>query len=139
MDKVKFNMLLVIAMVVVSGEFHGSMAKEHTVGDEFGWAKPPSESFYRWWAGHETFRINDVLVFNFTNGAHTVAEVANRAYDDCDDSNPISIHQHSPVRLTIQGDSYYISTKGSDCKMGMKLSITVVSAESNISSPAPTH
>jgi hypothetical protein len=122
MEKSKLNMLLVMAMVVASMEIH---AKEHVVGDTFGWAVPSSESFYHWWAAHQTFNASDVLVFNFVTGAHNVAVVSRHAYDLCDSSNPVSLHTTSPARITIDQniDGFFISTVGSDCKKFMKLAL----------------
>ncbi|PWA87796.1 hypothetical protein CTI12_AA066120 [Artemisia annua] len=40
MGKVKLNLLIVMAMVAITMEFHCIAAKDHYVGDSFGWARP---------------------------------------------------------------------------------------------------
>ncbi|KAL8206254.1 hypothetical protein R6Q57_009805 [Mikania cordata] len=135
MKNSKLNQLLVIAMVVASIEFQECVATEHVVGDKFGWAVPSSESFYHMWAAHQTFKANDVLVFNFVTGAHTVAQVSRAAYNACDGSNPISLHTRSPARITINPnqDQFYICTVGSHCMSFQRLEVLVSAMTSNSS------
>ncbi|KAI3811185.1 hypothetical protein L1987_20903 [Smallanthus sonchifolius] len=139
MGKSTLNMLLVIAIMVASMGFHGSVAKEHIVGDGFGWNVPSSQSFYHSWASHQTFEANDVLVFNFATGTHTVAQVSRTAYNACDGSNPISLHTTSPARITIDPnqEQFYICTVGSHCKSFQKLDIWVSTSTNNSSTMLP--
>ncbi|KAJ9548674.1 hypothetical protein OSB04_021217 [Centaurea solstitialis] len=113
MAKLNMNLILLIGIVVASMEFQGSKAQNtHIVGDGFGWAVPQNDGFYAKWASQQTFHVNDVLLFNFATGLHTVAEVTKEAYNKCDGQNPISLATTGPAKLTINtpGDHFYICT-----------------------------
>lgn len=140
MANLKPNLLLLMAMVVASMDIHHSTATEHIVGDSFGWAVPQNDFFYDMWSLHNTFKTNDVLVFNFVNGFHTVAQVTREAYDNCNAQNPISIQTTSPARFTINNaaNHYYICTIGQHCKSFLKLAVWV-SALANNSSTILSH
>ncbi|KAL2542946.1 Non-specific serine/threonine protein kinase [Abeliophyllum distichum] len=69
-------------------------------------------SFYTNWASQHVFRSGDILVFNFTTGAHDVAKVTKAAYDGCTSNNPISLITLGPTNVTLDstGEAYYICT-----------------------------
>ncbi|KAK1412612.1 hypothetical protein QVD17_33999 [Tagetes erecta] len=137
MEKSKLSMFLTITTIVfASMNFQGSHAKEHIVGNRFGWSVPPEENFYQNWASHETFQANDVLVFNFINGLDTVEQVSKAAYDMCDGSKPISYHTTSPARITIDPKlpQYYICSAWAHCRMFQKVGFSISTAADNSSS-----
>ncbi|KAJ8431842.1 hypothetical protein Cgig2_023486 [Carnegiea gigantea] len=92
------------------------------------WVQPPTLTTYAFWASSHFFVKEDVLVFNFNNGIHNVAEVTKEAYKKCNKSSPISIHNQSPVRIPLpkRGKRYFISTLNNDCENGLKLAIKVL-------------
>lgn len=102
----------------------------YVVGDALGWVVPPAGSplAYQTWARGKTFSVGDILVFNFTSGAHDVAELTSRAaYDSCNTSaisNPITI---SPARITLtrSGQHFFICAFPQHCSLGQKLAINV--------------
>ncbi|CAH1452549.1 unnamed protein product [Lactuca virosa] len=121
--------------------FHGTAAQTtHVVGNALGWNIPPNgPSAYTTWASTQTFRVGDVLLFNFITGFHNVAEVPKAAYGPCTTSNTISIATTGPARVTLNapGTHYYICTVGTHCQNGQKLTINV-SAISTTPSPTAT-
>ncbi|XP_023761343.1 umecyanin [Lactuca sativa] len=135
MAKLKSSLLLLMAMVVASMEFEGSTAREYFVGESKGWTVPQNPGFYVRWSLFHIFKINDVLVFNFTNGVYNVAEVTQEAYTNCDGQNPISLQTTSPARFTITNaaNHYYICTIGQNCMHSQKLAIKVSTADNNSS------
>ncbi|KAI3714832.1 hypothetical protein L6452_21792 [Arctium lappa] len=139
--KIKVNLMVVMAIMLASIQFHGTVAQTtHVVGDAFGWNIPTAgASYYATWASRQTFTVGDVLLFNFTTGPHTVAEVAQAAYGPCTTANPISVATTGPARITLNaaGNHYYICTIGTHCQLGQKLSINVVSGASATPAPAP--
>ncbi|KAJ0749703.1 putative Phytocyanin domain, cupredoxin [Helianthus annuus] len=116
MENLKLNLLVVMAMVVVSMEFHCTLAKEHIVGGPFGWNVPNNKYF-----------VNDVLVFNFPTGVHNAAVVSLSAHDRCDGSEVYQMYPNSPatVPLNLPGLYCFISTIGSDCQAFMKMIVKV--------------
>ncbi|CAI9285781.1 unnamed protein product [Lactuca saligna] len=95
-------------------------------------------SAYTTWASTQTFRVGDVLLFNFITGFHNVAEVSQAAYGPCSAANPISIVTTGPARVTLKtpGTHYYVCTVGTHCQIGQKLTINV-SATAATLPPAP--
>ncbi|CAH1426503.1 unnamed protein product [Lactuca virosa] len=141
MSGLKFNLVVIMALMIASVQFQDTVAQTtHVVGDALGWNIPPNgPSAYTNWASRQTFRVGDVLLFNFTTGFHNVAEVAQAAYAPCTTANPISIATTGPARVTLNapGTHYYICTVGTHCQIGQKLTINV-SAASATPAPSPT-
>ncbi|KAK9069901.1 hypothetical protein SSX86_010297 [Deinandra increscens subsp. villosa] len=126
------NLMVFMAIMVASMQLYGTMAQTtHVVGDTMGWTIPQGgATAYTTWASQQTFTVGDILVFNFANGAHDVAEVSAAAYDPCTSTNPISLSTTSPTSLTLTtaGTHYYICTFTSHCQIGQKLTINVSAA-----------
>ncbi|KAB1199392.1 Umecyanin [Morella rubra] len=55
---------------------------EYEVGDSFGWAAPPSTSYYSTWASTKTFYLGDSFFFKWT-GNQSVVPVPKPYYDNC--------------------------------------------------------
>lgn len=81
--------------------------------------------------------LNICAVFNFTTGAHDVAQVTLASFDGCNTTSPISLTRNGPanVTLTTAGEHYYICTFARHCNLGQKLAINVSAAPST--SPPP--
>ncbi|KAL2929614.1 Cucumber peeling cupredoxin [Bienertia sinuspersici] len=131
---------MLLAIVVIGAISGISSAADHIVGGNTGWTIPSSPSLYSDWAKRQTFKVGDVLVFNFPANQHTVAPVTKANYDSCNTRNTISPAQTNPpanVTLTA-GTHYYICTIGTHCTSGQKLAVTVGgSSDSPASAPAP--
>lgn len=126
-----------VAFVAIFALLHVSMAQQtHVVGDALAWTVPNGgAAAYSTWASQKTFVVGDILVFNFTTGFHSVAEVSKAAFDSCSTSSPISISTNGPTNITLRsaGSHYYLCTFPSHCVSGQKLAINV----SGSASPAP--
>ncbi|CAI9285783.1 unnamed protein product [Lactuca saligna] len=66
----KFNLALMMALMLASVQFQGTAAQTtHVVGNALGWNIPPNgPSAYTTWASTQTFRVGNVLLFNFRVG-----------------------------------------------------------------------
>ncbi|KAL7598389.1 hypothetical protein Lser_V15G23970 [Lactuca serriola] len=141
MQGLKIDLLVIMALMLASVQFQGTAAQTtHVVGNALGWNIPPNgPSAYTTWASTQTFRVGDVLLFNFITGFHNVAEVSQAAYGPCTTANPISIVTTGPARVTLNapGNHYYICTVGTHCQIGQKLTINI-SATSATPPPTPT-
>ncbi|KAK0571092.1 hypothetical protein LWI29_010832 [Acer saccharum] len=138
----KATTFLVVSLAMIAALLEGSTAQStvHVVGDAMGWVVPPGgATVYSNWAANKTFKVNDVLVFNFASGRHDVAQVTKAAFDACNTASPISKHTSSPANITLTsaGEFYYICTFTGHCTAGQKLTINVTSGASS-PSPAPT-
>ncbi|CDP10430.1 unnamed protein product [Coffea canephora] len=132
--------LVVMEILVVAAAtlvVHTLAATTYHVGDTFGWQVPSGGYNYSNWATQHTFVAGDSLVFDFTTGAHTAAQVVQNAYDNCNTANPISNQVNGPATFTLAaGTSYYVCTI--HCSQGQKLAVSVASsAGSPFGSPPP--
>ncbi|OIS96285.1 PREDICTED: cucumber peeling cupredoxin-like [Nicotiana attenuata] len=119
----------------------------HVVGDNIGWSIPNNgATAYTNWASQKTFRVGDVLVFNFATNQHDMMQVPNGSFDACGSQNAIGDPiMTGPANVTLDspGDHYYICTFGRHCQAGQKLAITVSGTSTpaanpqNPSSPSP--
>lgn len=77
--------------------------------------------------------------FEFTTGAHNVAEVTKAAFEACNTSNPIAVTTTGPatIALNATGERFFICTIPTHCTRGQKLAVNVVSANAPPTS-APT-
>ncbi|XP_045786680.1 blue copper protein-like [Trifolium pratense] len=118
-------------------------AVTYTVGDTIGWTIPTNgAAAYTTWASRKSFKVGDVLVFNFQSSAHNVEEVTKEKYDSCNSASPIATFSTPPVRVTLNktGTHYYICGFPGHCNGGQKLTIKVgggSSSNSPATSPSP--
>ncbi|XP_014507218.1 blue copper protein [Vigna radiata var. radiata] len=111
-----------------------------TVGDNLGWTVPTNgAAAYTSWASGKTFRIGDVLVFNYQSNAHNVEELTKEDYDSCNSSSPLATYTTPPARVTLNktGAHYFICGVPGHCLGGQKLAINVTGSGSTANSPSP--
>ncbi|OMO57791.1 Plastocyanin-like protein [Corchorus olitorius] len=141
----KFSMVaaVFVAVLGVAAMFQGTSAVTYTVGDATGWGIPSNTDFYDDWNDNKVFHVGDILVFNFTTGAHDVAEVSTEtAFDNCATApaNLLFTRTTGPASITLNrtGDHYYICTFGTHCAAGQKVQIEVEMGTSPPSTTPPT-
>ncbi|KAJ8767705.1 hypothetical protein K2173_020645 [Erythroxylum novogranatense] len=106
----------------------------YTVLDSLGWNIPSNgAAAYQTWVANKNFMIGDVLVFNYANGVHNVAEVTKEAYNSCNTTNPISLSSTPPTRMTLttSGEHFYICAVPRHCSLGQLLAINVSGGTAN--------
>ncbi|KAL3633049.1 hypothetical protein CASFOL_026033 [Castilleja foliolosa] len=130
-----------LCLIVVCVLVHFSAAQTvHVVGDGMGWDIPSNVPYINWVSGR-TFRVGDILEFNFVTNQHDVVRVPQASYTACSDDNAIGdIITTGPVNITLSsaGDHYYICTFGSHCNAGQRLAITVISSTPGAANPPAT-
>ncbi|KAL3833575.1 hypothetical protein ACJIZ3_008311 [Penstemon smallii] len=88
----------------------------------------------------KTFFLGDRLVFNYGQGFHNVYRVNGTSFQQC--ATP-SLSEalttgNDVITLATPGRKWYLCGVGNHCASGMKLVITVSSAEAPALAPAPT-
>lgn len=108
----------------------------HKVGDNAGW---DTTGKYDEWAKGQTFSVGDSLVFTY-GFTHTVDEVSEGDYTNCNSGNPISSAASSPttIPLSAAGTRYFICGTSNHCNQGMKLAVTVASGSTSPGTPPPS-
>ncbi|KAF8393187.1 hypothetical protein HHK36_021428 [Tetracentron sinense] len=130
------RMVFLGCVLLVAALLQGASAETYTVGDSLGWTVPPGGPIaYSTWANQHTFRVGDILVFNWT-GSHDVARVSETDYESCTKTAIGTIQSTSPasVTLTTEEDHYFICTVSSHCSLGQRVKIDVESASGSPSS-----
>nr|GEX00104.1 hypothetical protein [Tanacetum cinerariifolium] len=119
MDKVKLNLLIVMAMAMMVVPMEATTL---SVGDSIGWIRPASPLYYLLWGITHNVSVGDVLFFNFTTGYHNVVQVKREAFLACDASDPIISYTDGPAYMDIPiPDQYYIICSISDhCQAGQR-------------------
>ncbi|KAE9601805.1 hypothetical protein Lal_00040819 [Lupinus albus] len=136
------NVSIIVVVIVGALLLQSIEAAEYTVGGDIGWTSfpPGGASFYSNWAANFTFKVNDILVFNFESGRHSVAIITKGKYNKCDMSENTPSLATGPARVTLdhKGKFYFACPFTSHCKSGQKLKVKVVTHSSSpISSPSP--
>ncbi|KAK7264905.1 hypothetical protein RJT34_32518 [Clitoria ternatea] len=110
----------------------------YRVGDSLGWIVPTGgASTYTTWASGKTFRVGDILEFNFPQNAHNVEEVTKDKFDSCSSTSPLATYSRPPVRVTLNktGSHYFICGIPGHCSGGQKLAINVTGNSSSSATP----
>ncbi|CAK9871693.1 unnamed protein product [Sphagnum jensenii] len=136
--------MMILALLGLMALLQGAQAKPYLVGGTTQqWGFPPSDGANYYsdvWAKGFTFRVGDVLQFEYNPELHNVYQLPNgTAYANCDISSPIlpQFSGNDSFPLTSAGDFYYVCGVANHCATyGMKLSIQVVAASSGSPPPA---
>ncbi|VVA10773.1 PREDICTED: cucumber peeling [Prunus dulcis] len=115
-------------------------AETHTVGGASGWTNTLAPEFYTSWAANHTFKVGDILVFEFTTGGHDVARLGKEAFDACNNTDLLSPPENQgPAKYSLNqtGDYYFICAFPAHCSQGQKLSIKVIATGPSAPAPAP--
>ncbi|KEH30268.1 putative cupredoxin [Medicago truncatula] len=136
------NISILFIVVFAASMLRSTEAIDHIVGSRNGWIIPvDGHSFYSDWASNITFKENDVLVFNFVTGRHTVVELNQTYFENCNVNQNIQFldTSPSPVRFTLNrtGVFYFTCSIPGHCASGQKL-IVNVSASSPALSQGPS-
>lgn len=133
---------MVVFCALSAAILRGALAEVYVVGDAIGWIIPQNDpAAYTKWASGKTFRVGDILEFNFKTGTHDVQQVPKASYDACNSNNAIgSMITNGPanVSLTSAGDHYFICTFNGHCNGGQKLAISVSGSASSPGANPPT-
>ncbi|KAL3630777.1 hypothetical protein CASFOL_023761 [Castilleja foliolosa] len=122
------RVLLIMIFVIATAITAPCLGTEYMVGDDVGWRLGVD---YSLWAQGKDFHVGDTLVFKYYPGAHNVMEVNVTDFQNCASSNVSTVPFTSGVdvvHLTNPGKKGYICSIGEHCSGGMKLVITVSSA-----------
>ncbi|KAM7498093.1 hypothetical protein LguiA_022507 [Lonicera macranthoides] len=129
------NLLVVLAIAAVVFP-SVTMATEYWVGDSKGWTVNVD---YQAWASDKMFMVGDVLVFNYTKGAHNVFKVNGTSFASCSvpPANEALNSGLDKIPLASPGNKWYICGFANHCSEKMqKLKITVMSMDPP--APAPS-
>ncbi|MCL7037406.1 hypothetical protein MKW94_006253 [Papaver nudicaule] len=122
------NLRTLMSLAVTALFIQSAIGAKHAVGGPDGeWNQVTN---FTTWAKGERFEVGDTLEFTY-NAAHSVLEVNEKAYDDCDTSSPITIESSGTTSITLSsvGKRFFICGTSGHCENdGMKVTIDTVSS-----------
>ncbi|CAL9028039.1 unnamed protein product [Prunus brigantina] len=141
---VSHNVRAAVVVIVIAAAaaliIERAEAETHTVGGASGWTNTLAPEFYTSWAANHTFKVGDILVFEFTTGGHDVARLGKKAFDACNNTDLLSLPENQgPAKYSLNqtGDYYFICAFPGHCSEGQKLSIKVLATGPSAPAPAP--
>ncbi|CAL8172481.1 unnamed protein product [Prunus armeniaca] len=141
---VSHNVRAAVVVIVIAAAaaliIERAEAETHTVGGASGWTNTLAPEFYTSWAANHTFKVGDILVFEFTTGGHDVARLGKEAFDACNNTDLLSLPENQgPAKYSLNqtGDYYFICAFPGHCSQGQKLSIKVIATGPSAPAPAP--
>ncbi|KAI4335700.1 hypothetical protein L6164_014323 [Bauhinia variegata] len=132
------SMNLAILLLALAAMLQTTLATDHIVGGSIGW-HPNGPTFFADWAANQTFRLNDVLVFNFTEFVHDVVVLNKENFDNCSFGKKVETFSTPPVRITLNrtGEFYFACEYTGHCTLGQKLAVNVSAFSPSEPAPAP--
>ncbi|PKI45046.1 hypothetical protein CRG98_034568 [Punica granatum] len=95
-------------------------AASYTVGDSSGWTFNVAT-----WPKGKGFKAGDVLVFNYSPGAHNVVAVNRGGYQSCNAPPRPKVFQSGKDQVKlVKGQNYFICSIPGHCQGGMKIAVT---------------
>ncbi|KAF5465681.1 hypothetical protein F2P56_015663 [Juglans regia] len=132
MSLLESAVVVLMAMAVV----HVSDAAVHKVGDSAGWTTIGNVD-YKQWAAAKTFRVGDIIIFEYNAQFHNVMRVTHAMYKTCNVSIPLDTFTtgNDSITITSKGHHFFFCGVPGHCQAGQKVDINVM--PHNLS-PAPT-
>ncbi|KAK4747348.1 hypothetical protein SAY87_026385 [Trapa incisa] len=110
------TMLTLIYLLALTEPAEGAI---YTVGDSSGWTFQVSG-----WPKGKSFKADDVLVFNYSPGAHNVVAVNRAGYLSCRAPGGSKVYSSGKDRVKlVKGQNYFICSFPGHCEGGMKIAI----------------
>ncbi|KAI3417916.1 Phytocyanin domain-containing protein [Psidium guajava] len=138
-------LVLLVACCVTLVITRQASAAQHVVGGSQGWDESTD---FDSWTSAQTFKVGDQLMFKYSQGLHSVVELAGEAaYKNCDLGTSVNSLStgNDVVKLDKPGTRYFACGTLGHCGQGMKVKVTTVagnapstpaSSSSSSSSPA---
>ncbi|OVA12580.1 Plastocyanin-like [Macleaya cordata] len=135
----KRSMVLVMMVTVVAAALlQVSMATVYKVGDSTGWTTIGNFDYQKW-AASKTFRVGDIILFEYNTQFHNVMQVNHPDYQSCNTTGPLKTYTsgNDSITITRNGHYYYLCGVPGHCQSGQKVDIRVARL-SKTTAPAPS-
>ncbi|PWA57764.1 cupredoxin superfamily protein [Artemisia annua] len=121
------KMLCTLLVIELSMSYMMVMGEVYKVGDSAGW-DVNSNLDYQSWASSKTFRVDDVLLFEYNATNENVIEVTHSDFRSCNTSTPIKVFNSGNDSFTIKAPGHYFFTSNlsEHCKAGQKIDVRVL-------------
>ncbi|KAI3805995.1 hypothetical protein L1987_21883 [Smallanthus sonchifolius] len=132
-------MLFVLLMIDLSSSVVMVTGEVYKVGDSTGWAAS-SNSSYADWASSKTFRVHDVILFEYNATNDNVILVTHSDFRACNTTAPLKMYNSGNDSFTIKsgGHYYFTSNFSGHCQGGQKLDVRVLKSPPPHATPSPS-
>ncbi|KAF8016849.1 hypothetical protein BT93_H2152 [Corymbia citriodora subsp. variegata] len=128
------GVLMLLMMAAAMGKLcDGALYK---VGDSAGWTTIGNVD-YKQWAATKTFKLGDVILFQYNAQFHNVMRVTHAEFRACNTSSPKATYTtgNDSITLTNRGHHFFFCGVPGHCQAGQKVDINILR---NVSKPAPS-
>ncbi|XP_042516147.1 mavicyanin-like [Macadamia integrifolia] len=125
---------VILLLVMVSLDF--SMTAVYKVGDSTGWTTLGNYN-YTAWALSKTFRVGDIIVFEYHKDRHNVLRVTQPNFQACNASFPQVTYNsgNDSILINKTGHHYFICGFPGHCPIGQKVDIHIPNKSSVATAP----
>ncbi|WOG83306.1 hypothetical protein DCAR_0102481 [Daucus carota subsp. sativus] len=128
----------VLVMVVICCCMQIAGGTVYKVGDSAGWTTIGKVD-YKQWAATKTFKLNDVILFEYSSQFHNVMQVKHVHYKSCNASFPIATHTsgNDSITITKHGHHFFLCGVPGHCQAGQKVDINVLRLSDSLPPSSP--
>ncbi|XP_050208959.1 basic blue protein-like [Mercurialis annua] len=115
-------MVAMVVLFMLIFQLEMGSAAVYTVGGGAGWTFNLAS-----WPKGKSFRAGDILVFNYSVGAHNVVAVNKGGYNSCTAPKGSRSYTSGKDRIKLsKGQNFFICTFPGHCQGGMKIAINAM-------------
>ncbi|KAI4317791.1 hypothetical protein L6164_025634 [Bauhinia variegata] len=132
--------LMVLLMMMAAVGVSVSEAAVYKVGDSAGWTTIGNVN-YKNWAATKTFKLGDVIIFEYNSQFHNVMRVTHEMYKSCNGTSPIATFStgNDSIKITNYGHHFFFCGVPGHCQAGQKVDINVPRQKlSSATAPSPS-
>ncbi|XVF38185.1 hypothetical protein REPUB_Repub20aG0078200 [Reevesia pubescens] len=128
--------LLVVMAALLLELSHAAVYK---VGDSAGWTTIGNVD-YKQWAAKQTFKVGDIIRFEYNAQFHNVMRVTHPMYKACNASAPLATYTtgNDSINITTKGHHFFFCGVPGHCQAGQKVDINVLRTSETPPTPAPS-
>ncbi|KAL4387126.1 hypothetical protein GQ457_09G019120 [Hibiscus cannabinus] len=111
----------------------------YKVGDSAGWTTIGNID-YKQWAATKTFKLGDIIIFEYNAQFHNVMRVTHSMYKACNTSAPLVTYTtgNDSINITTKGHHFFFCGVPGHCQAGQKVDINVLRLSETAPASAPS-
>ncbi|XP_043707231.1 mavicyanin-like [Telopea speciosissima] len=125
-----------VMFFLVMASLEISLAAEYKVGESTGWTTLGNYN-YTAWAESKTFRVGDIIIFEYHKERHNVLRVAEPNFQACNASSPLVTYMsgNDSILINKTGHHYFLCGIPGHCLSGQKVDIHIPNKSSIATAP----
>ncbi|GMI69953.1 hypothetical protein like AT5G26330 [Hibiscus trionum] len=126
-------------LILMASLLQFSHASVYKVGDSAGWTTIGNID-YKQWAATKTFKLGDIIIFEYNAQFHNVMRVTHSMYKACNTSAPLATYTtgNDSINITTKGHHFFFCGVPGHCQAGQKVDINVLRMSETAPASAPS-